>query len=202
METDNLLLAVAIIAVAVSVVGAGVTYNSFVAIDNFMTGFATSSGDINVTIGNYTSINFTTSNINFGSGAVSGDTAATLFTNGTATIGGTWTSPSSGFIIENIGNVNLSIRIVGVDSAATLIGGTGSSYQYLVTNEEADSCVDITPTAYADVNISGDGTLICSNFISASGSDEIGIDIKLVIPIDATQTGAVSDTLTATIAAV
>lgn len=208
MKSDNFLLAVAVIAVAVSIIGAGVTYNSVSIIQSMLTGYAT-QGTINLTVASSASINFTTDNINWGSGAITqGAANATLNTAGGANnvTGGNFTGNTAGFVVENIGNVNVSFSLMTGKNASVLLGGTGPVYQYNVSNIEADSCVasaGFTLGTFYDVNTTATaGTLVCDKFQPQDGSDTLRIDVKLVIPSDTSQAGqAVGDTFTATIAA-
>jgi hypothetical protein len=207
MKSDNLLLAIAVIAVAVSIIGAGVTYNSVSVIQNMLTGYATSTGTINLTVASTASINFTTNNINWGSGQVTvGQTSATLNTAGGATnvTNGNWTGNTAGFVVENIGNVNVSFNLATGKNATTLLGGTSPSYQYNVTNVDPGSCINSTGFilgTFYDVNVSSTGTAVCDKLRSADTNDTVRIDVKLVIPSDTNQAGnAVGDTFTVTFA--
>jgi len=204
MGSDNFLLTIAIIAVAVSLFGLGFTYFT---LDNFrenwLTGYVT-QGTVNISVSSIASINFSTANINWGSGSVTiGQTSATLDTSSNSVTNGNWTQVGNGFVIENIGNANVSIELATGEDAAGFIGGTSPSYQYNVSNVEADSCTaaDVTLATFYDVNKTvGVGTRVCNplNFIDAS--DTIRIDLKLVVPYNS-KTGVLSDTMTATASA-
>jgi len=204
MESDNLLLTVAIVAVVISVIGAGITYMSVNSLKEVwrVTGFAGTTGTLDVNITSLASINFTTDVINFSSGSVTqGLGSATLQTNGTVA-GGSWSAVSSGFVLENIGNVNVTLKIKTGSNASKLFGGTGAIYQYNISNVEASSCNNTWLLgAFNDVNDTSPGTLVCGSFQSVDASDTIKIDVKLGIPSDSF-TGDKIDTFTATIAAV
>lgn len=166
-----------------------------------LTGYATTTdtGIINITISQTVSINFTIDNINFGSGSVNiGSDNATINTLGNV-INGNWTSVTQGFVLENIGNSNVTLHLKSGKTPAGFLGGTNPSYQYNVTNSESGSCVsgDIVLGAWNNVNTISDGDLICSVFGFISNANAIDIDLKLVIPSDA-RVGASSDTFTAT----
>ena len=166
-------------------------------------------GTANLTIESRAQINFTTNIIDWGSGAVdSGQENATLNTAGGAAniTNGNWTGNTAGLVIENIGNINVSIDIKTGKTASTFIGGSSSSYQYNVTNIEAGSCANVTGFnlgLFYDVNITDPGTGVCSDFTYNDTRDTIRIDIKLVIPSDASQTGsAIGDVITVTATAI
>jgi hypothetical protein len=210
MNSDNLITSIAVVAVLVSFVGAGFTYytvNEYR--DAWLTGFATNTGDINLTVESAALINFTIDNINWGSGQVdAGQDNATLNTCcGGSVVDGNWTTVSDGFEVRNIGNVNLTLNLrTGLD-AEGFIGGTaggGPIYQYNVTNVKADSCTapgTFTLGTFNNVNTTSPGTRVCDNFQFADASDTIRIDIRLVVPSDS-RTGALSDTMTATVSSV
>ncbi len=190
METDKVLLTIAVVAVAVSVIGLVFTYNTISGFKLWLTGLATDTATANVTITSSEAINFTTDNINWGSGTVNGgETNATLDTASGTVTGGTWTAVSQGFILENIGNVNVTLDLATDKDASTFIGGTSPLYQFNVTNNEAGSCPSanqsITFGAYYDVNTTSPGTRVCDNFQFTDASDTLRIDIKVVIPADA-----------------
>ncbi len=213
MKSEDLLLTLAVVAVIVSAIGAGVTYYS---IDSFketwFTGFATTTDNatVNLTVITSVAINFTTDNINFGAGKVDlGADNATLVTTGANNTGGNWTNVTQGFVLENIGNVNASIYLMTGKTAATFLGGTNPQYQYNLTNKEAISCVNASgflPSElglWRDVNNTflgsnrgQEGTYICSNFSFQDALDEIRIDLKLVVPSDSF-TGSLGDIMTA-----
>jgi hypothetical protein len=202
-STDSMLLVVATIAVLVSVGGAMFSYYSLSTYQSWVTGFVTGvNATVNITINSNEAINFTTSNISFGSGRVNdGVTIAVLESQLSGTsVNGTWTQPSSGLRLENVGNVNVTLNIKTMKNATTFIGGTtggGPAYQLNFSHIEASSCVNTTMfNEWQDVNMTGNGTLVCSNFKFVDASDTMRIDIRLKIPADST-TGALSDYIVA-----
>ncbi|HVY01815.1 MAG TPA: hypothetical protein VHA12_03565 [Candidatus Nanoarchaeia archaeon] len=220
-NTDNVLLLLAIAAVLVSAVGAGVTYSNLgMQKETLFTGFATTTDNatVNITILSSIAINFTTDSINFGAGRLDiGATNATLVTIPTINnSGGNWTNVTSGFILENIGNLNVSIYLMTGKTAATFLGGTNPQYQYNVTpvadNGNAlaspqTSCMNLTAgflSVWHDVNNTQlgsnrdqEGTYVCSNFsYQDTNTDTLRIDLRLVVPSDSF-TGALGDIMTA-----
>jgi hypothetical protein len=203
MNSDDLLLSVAVVAVVVSLLGMGMTYYS---IDSFkktwLTGFATAT--VNLTVESNLAINFTTDLIEFGSGQVDpGISNATLDTAAGTVTNGNWTEVTQGFVLENIGNVDCNLSFKTGKTAGNFIGGAsagGPQYKWNATNSEAGSCVNSSATALAvwnDWNTTGTGTKICNIFYANNTKDTIRIDIFLLIPEDS-KTGVLTDTVTAT----
>ena len=201
MEQDKLLFYFAVVFLIVAVVIFGVNVVKLAQI----TGRATDSATINLTVENKTAINFTTNNINWGSGSVDpGADNATLNTAGGANnvTNGNWTGNTAGLVLENIGNRNVSLNLSFGTNADGLLGGTNPVYQYNVTNAEPGSCLNSTGgtdglNLGSWVNADTTPDVVCGRFLFNDSSDSIRIDIKLVIPSDS-KTGTISDTITAT----
>jgi hypothetical protein len=166
-----------------------------------MTGYATGTGIVNVTVNSQTSINFTTNFINFSSGYVNAGYAnSTLDSNGTTSApSGTWTWTASNFTIVNLGNGNVTLELKSGKTAATLLAGTSPAYRYAVLNQKANSCgtAGVTLGAWNTVNTVSNGDTICSNFSYLQTSNSVAIYVQLVVPSDAV-TGNLTDTFTAT----
>ncbi|MCX6743301.1 MAG: hypothetical protein NT116_03620 [Candidatus Parcubacteria bacterium] len=181
----------AIIVIVISIAAMGVR----------LTGHVTSTGVVNVTIESAAGLNFTTNFINFGSGRVTqGQSSATIYSRGpTNTTHGNWTVPNTKFVLENIGNVNLTVTLMTNSNASGFIGGTNPSYQFNYTTAEVGSCTNMTSQTWQDVNTTSPGTLICSPLRFNSTSNTIWIDVRLLIPSDS-KSGliAYTDTFTAT----
>ena len=178
-------------------------------------------GTTNLTVQSTVAINFTSNNINFGTGyVIPGTVGATLISNNN-TGGGDWNwtnttnnyaNTTNSFVIANIGNVNVSLWIQTNKTATTFIGGTNPLYQYNVTNN-ASSCPGIvanasliggTPTfgTWHNVNTTNAtqpwvGDYICRNLSYIQGANNLSIDIKLFVPSDSLS-GALGDFITAT----
>lgn len=167
-------------------------------------GKATDSGILNITISTSVRLNFTTDFVDFGSGAVDlGKQNATIDTMGNV-VNGNWTAPTSGFIVENLGNSNLSLSLKSGKTASGFLGGTSPDYDFNVTNSEAGSCINSTGFdlgQWYNVNTTDPGTSICSFLFYNDSKDEIRIDLRLVVPSDA-NTGQQTDTFTAIATAV
>jgi len=203
-KVGNLLLVVVIVAVCISVIGVGITYNRLSSFKNKLTGFATDSGTINLSVESAATINFTTSNINWGSGRVTdGEDNATLNTAAGASniTNGNWTGNTAGLVIENIGNVNVTLNISTGVAASSLLGGTSPIYELNFTEVEGGSCLNSTDEtdeslgSFATANTTH--RIFCDKFPFDDGNDTVRIDVRLVIPSDS-KTGAIGDVITAT----
>lgn len=195
MKRNDFLFVFAVIVVCLALLNIAITINKM-----NITGHATGTGTANLTVGNWTAVNFTTSIVNWGSGVVqSGALNATLNTLGHVE-NGNWTNVTSGLILENIGNVNVTIDIKTGKSAASFLGGTNPQYLLNFSNNKTGSCINNTGAAlgiWTAVNTSDPGTRVCNNFTFYNNSDAMRIDIKIAVPYDSL-TGALSDIITAT----
>jgi hypothetical protein len=213
MESGNVLLTIAVIAALVSLIGAGMTYNYMSAFRTKMTGFATSTGWVNLTVEESVAINFTRNTIDWGSGMVTtGQTYALLDTSNQSAANvtnGNWTGNHNGLVIENIGNKNVSLQLKAASDNTTMIGGTsggaGSLLQWKFSdNDTTTSCTwgdsGAQNNTWRNVNTSGNGNTVCDKFYFEDGRDQIKIDIFVKIPSDSI-VGARGNTITATFSA-
>lgn len=168
------------------------------------TGFA--AGYVNLTVNTQVTINVTSDTVDWGSGTVgAGFTNATLTTHGPATStvsGGNWSTDARPIALSNIGNVNCSLKLQGVKTAATFFGGSAGNqlYQWNISNKDPGSCGVwgelSAKNVFADVNTSQ--ATICDQLDYHRDSNEVYIDFRLVVPYDATVTGAQFDVITIT----
>ena len=215
MKSDNLLVVIAVVAVVISVVGLFTTYSSISSLKQKFTGyFASNEAYLNLTVESTTQINFSYGmyNISFGSGRVDiGNTSAVLDTSQNQVSGGNWTAFNRGFILQNIGNVNVSINLSGGKNAASLIGGTGPQYWFNVSESPAavaggnwSACSNSTniwnKSQWYNMTVSP-GLLVCDSLKSGVNNNSIRIDLRLVIPENSIK-GLLSDVITATSAVV
>ncbi len=205
MKLTDLLMVVAIVAVAFATINLIITINKIGDI-KILTGFATDTGTANLTIESLASINFTTDNIDWGSGIVdTGETLAYLDTKSNSVTHGNWTATGTGLILENIGNINVSLDIKAGKTAATFLGGTSPGYKWRFEDSlEAGSCLNSTGgtdalplDAFYDVNTTSPGTRVCEIFQFADGTDSLKIHLNLSVPYNAI-IGARGDIITAT----
>ena len=167
-----------------------------------LTGFATTpEGDVNVTIEEAASIDFTTDLLNLGTGSVVGPaTFALVDSSGTANAD--WSGADVGseeLVLENNGNVNVSFTLLSDKDADTFIGGTTPYFRLLVTN--ATSCTGLTNFTdldNANSEVLETEKLACSNFGYLPGQDTVTIDARVKIGNDATGANTAAITATAT----
>ncbi|PIO07887.1 hypothetical protein COU62_02115, partial [Candidatus Pacearchaeota archaeon CG10_big_fil_rev_8_21_14_0_10_35_219] len=93
MKDNNLVLTIAFIAVAISLISAGITYFSIANLVTQLSGYATSVGEANLTVASSANINFTTFVIDWSTGQVNlGETHAILNTADGTVTNGNWTA--------------------------------------------------------------------------------------------------------------
>ncbi len=210
MVNSKLLSVMVVVVVIISLFSVGLVYLSARSLFSAISGYATSTGEANLTVESAVIINFTTNTISWGSGRVnSGYSSAGLNTYETGNVtNGNWTLSAAsrgGLRIQNIGNVNVTLNLSGTKTAATMIGGTGPSYKWNISNFETHSCRNSTGGAAAsnglpldnfyDVNTTT--TEFCRFFQFNDSQDTIRIDFNLTIPSDSL-TGVLTDTITVT----
>lgn len=214
MKSDNVLFLLAIIAAIISLLSAGFVY---VYTDNFkrswVTGFASDTAYVNITVASTGIINFTWDTVNWSSGSVTGGTNATLSTvGGGVVVNGNWSTSSQtgGLLLENIGNINLSLTLQSGKTAATFLGGTGPRYLFNLTSNESSSCLNSSGGIHSGLSL-GDYTgtngtwsifntsaqLVCPRFDNNPARNSIRIDILLDVPSNSF-IGSLSDIITAT----
>ena len=201
----NIVLGLALFALAISAIGLGFNYY----VEKGITGLTTynDTGKVNLTVSTNLMIEFQSAYelIAWGNGYVNitgGSDFAILDTATNEVSNGTWVNTTAkGFVVENIGNVNCSLYIRMGKNNVTFIGGSRPSYKYNVSNNETGSCTNSTDfllSAWNEVNTTADyGTKICDKFPFEDTRDQIKIDIQLVIPSDS-RTGLLEDIITAT----
>ena len=204
MKINNIIATLAIIAIVISLANFLVTLTKTSDMKQ-LTGYAT--GEVNLTVQQMASINFSITSIEWGHGKVNqAEDNATLYTNGGAapTIErGNWSSSATGLVLENVGNINVSITLQGTASASDLFAsesGTHQMYQWNVSNKEINSCSEAAGVLneFWDANKS-DAATVCDQFDFGSGNNEIYIDVLMTIPSDSrNQSITLSDTITAT----
>ena len=179
IKLDNALMIVAIIAVGFAFVNLMTTIDKFRDIQS-LTGYATDTGVANLTILSTASINFTTFQIQWGEGYINTTaTIANLSTDGLNS-GQGWNNVTDALILENIGNVNVSINLSSDKAAATFIGGNSPTFEWKVSSNETNACKDPTNiTAYTTVTTAEQ--LACTNFGWADTTDKLEIDIAVGI---------------------
>jgi len=194
MDRDKILFGLVIFAVAVAGLNAIITFDKV----GKITGYAT-TGYANLTVEQLVSVNFTTDTVNWASGIVNlGETEAFLDSKTGSVTNGNWTTNSAGLILENVGNVNVTLDILAGKSAASFIGGTSPNYDWLIEEVETTSCTNVTALdIFVDINTTSPGTRFCSLFKYDNNNDSIRIHFNLTVPQDSL-TGALGDIITVT----
>jgi hypothetical protein len=164
------------------------------------------SGYVNVTISQIIAIELLRDDINWGSGALNGTGSdsfnATLFTEGNlngTVLRGNWSGENvTGFILQNLGNINCSLSIQTYKDAHDFFSSesfTNEEYKIKVSNNLPQSCFGYTDT-WIDSNKTNKGSLYCFKFNHLPGQNEIFIDVLLTVPFDGLNNGAQADTIT------
>jgi hypothetical protein len=199
MQRDNLLLLLSIVAVVAAVGASAYTYYSVGSLLG-ITGLVT-TGDAELSIPSNIIINVSTFTINWTEGQVDeGETYATLDTSNNLTTNGNWTAMGTGFIIDNVGTVNVSLEFRAGKSAAAFIGGAGPAYQWNLSNMEANACTAGTGNSLGEFNDTNTSWMLCDPFDFISSADQVELDLNLTIPEDSAP-GVKEDTITVVAAA-
>ncbi len=202
-NSSKVLTVLAVFVFIISLFSLGVFYLSAKTLFSTISGYASSTGEANLTVETTVIINFTTARINWGSGRVnSGASSATLNTEATNNVtNGNWTLQNAGGLrVENIGNVNVTLNLSGTKTAASMIGGTSPSYTWSFTEPETNSCLNSTGSSQTlpdQVPVYTTTTNVCGRFRFTDSNDSLRIDFYLTVPSDSF-IGALGDTITAT----
>jgi len=194
METDKTILTLSWLVMLATLIVLVVALGKF----GVVTGFSTSNdtGDVNLSITAQASLRFTTSTCNFGSGSVEEESIyATAWSNATSMnatvgVGDEFKGCSTGLVVRNDGDVDLSVDVESSLTAAEFIGGNRETPAINVKSSDT-TAVNCTSgggslqTTY--VTIAG-GVTVCDNLDWKNVSSEGGavrIDFELIIPEDA-----------------
>lgn len=209
VDISNKTMALLLVAAMfVSLGGTMVTLNT---LGSGITGFATTDqGTASINITGDLSIEFTTAEVDFGTGYTNdsggGMEQCIISTDGTAAAGDCvdFTTPAGPFVIENIGNQDASLNIdFNGATANSFIGGTGAAFEYRMVDigGTASCTTGVGPTTFTDVSTTPadvcNGTGVGTGFLFADGDDELELHINVSIPQDA-PVAANTATITAT----
>jgi len=209
-EISNKFLAfLLVIAIIVTIVGAWYSVGKVNDLAR-ITGYGT-EGYVNITINNFTSINVTATDCNFGSGYVntgnlfavlnpgdsSGDCSATAYS-------ANWTNQTvynpQCMDVMNDGNQRIAINVSSTKDADGFLGGTSPEYKVWSYSKESAACYG-DGIAYNGIDISTTSKKICDCLFVEDTKDELYVGCYLHVPNDA-PTGVKTDTWTFTAAAV
>ncbi len=210
------IFAILVVTLMITVVGTAVNMSKIYGFSYFgLTGAATSSdtGNATITISQSTSITNNFDTIQFGSGFVNSTcTVCYMDSNGVITAGccGTFNRTNNkGFLLENTGNINLSVNYTcaGNCTGALFVGGgTNPKFELKATNNFAASQAGETSTAdtvascvgfqfagynfttYKDISAGGDW--LCGNSTNfpldfTDTQDAFVVDLNVSVPVDA-----------------
>lgn len=177
----------------------------FIKVSDFkkeMTGKA--SAYVNLSVISMVTINMTRDSVDWGSGRVDAEsTNAILYTQGDGNANvsnGNWSvSSAKAFVVENIGNVNVSLSLQNTKNASDFFASTSGSnqeYKLNMSNKEAGSCSGDLINIWTDVDKTSGGTKYCDQFSFLETKNEVFINVWLKVPYDSSNTGTLSDTLT------
>ena len=156
------------------------------------------------------SINFTISDVDWGSGYVN-ETAlyCQLNTEGlNSPLNCTnFTTVYEGLRLENDGNRNVQLNVSTNNSAAQFLGGTSPIYQWKFANNETNACgsqgIGVNCVANASalnfqsyVSVSTSPTEVCPCFRASNPTDLLNLELQIRIPSDS-YTGLRESTITA-----
>ncbi len=222
MKSDNLLVIVAAIAVIVSASALLLQLSNWYAYQ-VMFAPADDEGTASVQIASNAKIDFTWDTIDWGAGYVTpGETAAWLDTKGGNAVnwendGGPIPAVTEGFILENIGNVDLDLSI-GLETPVDtwLPEGTtsGATLEYAVTPCAGTFGTDCTPGTMIEDDTSesclkgpdlinfwmyqpmpeppAPAQFVCNPLYFVDTQDEIRIDLQLMLPAGMPPTSGVA----------
>lgn len=198
MKSTELLMFVAIIAVALASINLIITINK---VGDFRTlvGFVTDIGTANLTISSNIQVNFTLDNLDWDEGTVAGtNDSCELSTYGVMN-GTGFNNLTDGLTLRNIGNADCTLNLTASKNAADFIGGDAVTpkFQWNITynGTETGACPPgLNITTWTDATTTT--TRACDNFTWRDTEDEIQIEVRIVIPSNAPE-GAKGVTITA-----
>jgi hypothetical protein len=205
-EISNKTLAMLlVVAIVVSLAGTFMSLNKLATLRfPVITGMASDTGTADVEIEETSSIVFTVSAIDFGTGHTNGSQASTcsLWSDSG---GGGYTAADicvnftgSGYNslqLQNDGNMNLSVNLSVSNDGSTLIGGSGPMFRFMGEESGGNPCVGTLQTAWTELVTGASGTSFCDEW-DAADANTIYVHLNLTIPVDASQ-GVTQSTITA-----
>lgn len=215
----NVLMIVAVVAVAVSLIG---VFSQF---STQHTGYA-EFGNVTFQIESVIAINFTNSLINWSTGYVNttgpapctggGSFEAVLSTDTSKTgsfgspvfCGVNWQQQNQGLTLQSDSNSDINVTLTSdIDANALIDGGLslGSNFRWVVSNNETGTCntagagheIGLNPTTYTEI-IQDAEVVVCDSMNYDQGANALDIDFELNISEASTVVGEREATITAT----
>jgi len=174
------------------------------------TGYAgsglTTTGTVDYNISATSAIEFVNDALDFGEGAVNATnpTASTCTIKTGTSAGADCTGfseiPTNGFLLQNIGNANVSVAIKSDISNATFLNDE-SSFNFQGYEGERGATADPCASGLAEsTGMTTSDQNVCTSLNWVNGDDILGIDIELVISENVTGSNQATITATATLA--
>jgi len=191
-EISNKTLAILLIgAIVISLGGTLISLNRLARIRiPGITGFygAAEEAEVRLDIESNVQVNFTTDTINWGTGYVVSPNDFCVLNSYDGTIGANctgFTPQTAGFILENVGNRNVTLNVSMQYNAVDFIG-IGAVCKWNVSESESGSApgLELTPGDWQTCVTTG--TVVCNStgngFLSAESSDTLHFDVLVEIP--------------------
>ena len=185
INSTNLLMLVAVVAVGLATINLMITINKIGDIKT-LTGYDVSdTAWANLTILSNVVVNFTTENVSWGSGYVNATKVSCELTTQNINNCTDFTNVNTGLILVNIGNEDVTLNLTSSKAASAFIGGTSPVFQWNVSESEAGACGAgvLNISAWTDVTTAHQRA--CDNFTFLDSSDALEIDLRIVIPYNA-----------------
>ncbi|MBA3064138.1 hypothetical protein FP803_01740 [Candidatus Woesearchaeota archaeon] len=209
-EISNKTLAILLIAaIVISLGGTLISLNRLARIKvPMITGFygLPEEAIVQLEITSLVQVNFTTDTIDWVSGYVTGGYGFCVLNSYDSSIGANctgFTPVTTGLVLENVGNKNVTLNITMQKNAATFITGSSPVCKWNVSNKEAGSCPGIALTPGAWQTCATTAVVVCNStgngFLATDTTDTLKFDVLVQIPSDAAP-GAKTNVMTASAA--
>lgn len=195
----NVLAVIAIVAILIAFINFSISFSRFVHLRNVLTALVTSEGYVNLSVSTTANVNFSVNTLNFGAGTHDAGTTtnASLDSTGTTSTRGNWSWSNQRLILDNVGNVNVSLNLSAGKTAAAFLGGNSPGYWWNISNSDAAACANTSATDRWLATTTTE-TYFCSRLGHGGIANSIRIDILLHVPVDAAGQGTwKGDTITA-----
>ncbi len=188
----------AILLVTAIVVSLGATVTTLNRLSTGATGRANyDMGDVSLEVSDTVSIILLNDTIDFGSGYVNDSCGGGGATNAVLTAGATYTDTNdcwtateepTSLHIENDGNRNVTLKVYGPTNLSFFDGygdTNPNGIEFQARDYEVGSCDTSTGQTFQDswLNFGGTNQTICEDF-QYQGTDELAIDVRVVVPVD------------------
>jgi hypothetical protein len=197
MKYNNVITLLVVAIIVVAVVNTSVTMLKLANINQMITGYATQTGYVNITVNSVVALNISRNVIFWGPGIFNASSCAqvnlTTIADASSVLPagcGNWSGANAKSIIfSNIGNLNVSIALQSNASAHDLFGAaivTEELYMWNLSNREANACGWSNKTAYNLSNFynvsEGTQVTICNQLGYTNTVNTMQIDVRLGVP--------------------